>query len=113
MPSSPNEAAARGTIIPTETEYIPRSSRPNHWKTWRFGTGACFVIVLLATFARPLLALANYAAHSELHSYILLGPFVSVYLLYLRRNQLPKNYSIDLPLAIVLLAAGLGIMAFT
>jgi exosortase C (VPDSG-CTERM-specific) len=113
MPSSPNEAAARGTIIPTETEYIPGSSRPNHWKTWRFWTGACFVIVLLATFARPLLALANYAAHSELHSYILLVPFVSVYLLYLRRNQLPKNYSIDLSLAIVFLAVGLGVMAFT
>jgi len=71
------------------------------------------VIVLLAAFARPLLALMNYAAGSELHSYILLVPFVSVYLLYLRRNQLAKNYTIDLPLAIVFLAAGLGVMAFT
>jgi len=80
---------------------------------WRFWTGACFVIVLLATFGRPLLALANYAAHSELHSYILLVPFVSVYLLYLRRNQLPRNYAAELPLAIVFLAAGLGVIAFT
>jgi len=80
---------------------------------WRFWTGACFVIVLLATFGRPLLALANYAAHSELHSYILLVPLVSVYLLYLRRNQLPKDYAAELPLAIVFLAAGLGVIAFT
>ena len=71
------------------------------------------MIVLLATFGRPLLALANYAAHSELHSYILLVPLVSVYLLYLRRNQLPKDYAAELPLAIVFLAAGLGVIAFT
>jgi exosortase C (VPDSG-CTERM-specific) len=40
-------------------------------------------------------------------------PFVSAYLFYLRRDQLPKNYAIDLPLAVVSLAAGLGVLAFT
>ena len=69
--------------------------------------------MLLAAFARPLLALVNYAAGSELYSYILLIPFVSAYLLYLRRDQLPKKYVTDLPLAIVSLAAGLGVVAFT
>jgi exosortase C (VPDSG-CTERM-specific) len=69
--------------------------------------------VLLAAFAQPLLALVNYAAASELYSYILLIPFVSAYLFYVRRDQLPKNYVADLPLAIVFLAAGLGVMAFT
>jgi len=38
-----------------------------------------------------------------------LVPFVSAYLLYLRRDQLPKNYGIDLPLTIVSLAAGLAL----
>ena len=57
--------------------------------------------------------LINYAARSDLYSYILLIPFVSAYLLYLRRDQLPKNYVADLPFAIVLLAAGLGILVFT
>ncbi len=112
MPTSPNEALARD-IIPAQTGHVSESIASSHRKTWRFWTGACFAIVLLAAFARPLLALMNYAAGSELHSYILLVPFVSVYLLYLRRNQLPKNYTIDLPLAIVFLAAGLGVMAFT
>ena len=112
MPTSPNEALARD-IIPAQTGHVSESIASSHRKTWRFWTGACFAIVLLAAFARPLLALMNYAAGSELHSYILLVPFVSVYLLYLRRNQLPKNYTIDLPLAIVSLAAGLGVMAFT
>ncbi len=112
MPTSPNEALARD-IIPAQTGHVSESIASSHRKTWRFWTGACFAIVLLAAFARPLLALMNYAAGSELHSYILLVPFVSVYLLYLRRNQLSKNYTIDLPLAIVFLAAGLGVMAFT
>jgi exosortase C (VPDSG-CTERM-specific) len=80
---------------------------------WRFWGGACFTIVLLAAFAQPLLALINYAARSELHSYILLVPFVSAYLLYLRRDQLPKKYVIDFPLAIVSLASGLGVLVFT
>ena len=112
MPTSSNEAFARD-IIPAQTGHVSESIASSHRKTWRFWTGACFAIVLLAAFARPLLALMNYAAGSELHSYILLVPFVSVYLLYLRRNQLAKNYTIDLPLAIVFLAAGLGVMAFT
>ena len=113
MPSSPNEAAARETIVPTETGYVPGSSRPNHRKTWRFWSGCCFAIVLLAAFARPLLALVNYASGSELYSYILLVPFVSAYLLYLRRDELPKTYVADLPLAIAFLTVGLGVMAFT
>ena len=69
--------------------------------------------MLLAAFGQPLLALADYAAHSSLHSYILLIPFVSAYLLYLRRDQLPKKYGADLSLAIVLLAGGVGLFLFT
>jgi exosortase C (VPDSG-CTERM-specific) len=85
----------------------------NHRKLWRFWSGACFAIVLLAAFAQPLLALMNYAAGSELYSYILLVPFVSAYLLFLGRDQLPKNYVADLPIASVCLAAGLSVLAFT
>jgi exosortase C (VPDSG-CTERM-specific) len=80
---------------------------------WRFWIGAGFAIVLLAAFAHPLLTLINYAAGSNLYSHILLVPFVSAYLLYLRRDRLPKKYVIDLPLAIVFLAGGLGVLVFT
>jgi len=80
---------------------------------WRFWRGACFLILLLAAFSQPLLALANYAGHSSLDSYILLVPFVSAYLLYLQRDQLPKKYVVDLVPGIVLLACGLGILLFT
>ncbi|TMP93983.1 MAG: hypothetical protein E6L08_04465 [Verrucomicrobia bacterium] len=113
MPPSPNETAARETIIPTQTGNISGSTPPKHRKMWRIWGAAGFAIVLLAAFAQSLLALINHAAGSQLHSYILLVPFVSAYLLYLRRDQLPKNYVADFPLAIVSLAGGLGVLAFT
>jgi exosortase C (VPDSG-CTERM-specific) len=55
----------------------------------------------------------RYAAGSELHSYTLLIPFVSGYLLYTRRDQLPKSYATDFPMAVGFLLVGLGILAFT
>src|SRR6266536_3357845 len=113
MPASPDAAAVRKTVVPTQTGNVSRSTRPNHRKMWRFSCGVCFAIVLLVVYVRPLLVLISYVAGSHLHSYILLVPFVSAYLLYLRRDQLPKKYVIDLPLAIVSLAAGLGVLAFT
>jgi exosortase C (VPDSG-CTERM-specific) len=106
-------AAAGESIIRTHTANISGSTAPKRRQTWRFWTGACFAIVLLAAFARPLLGLIDYAAGSQLYSYILLIPFVSAYLLYIRRDQLPRNYVGDLPLGIVSLAAGLSAVAFT
>ncbi len=108
----PNGAAARDPIVRAQGRNVSESSASNHRNMWRFGSGACFVILLLAAFGRPLLGLANYAAHSSLHSHILLIPFVSGYLLYLRRDQLPKERVADLPLGILALAGGLGVLLF-
>jgi len=113
MPSSSNGASARETIIPAQRGSASRFASSSHRKPWRFWTGACFLIVLLAAFAQPLLVLANYAARSDLHSYILLVPFISAYLLYLRRDQLPKNYVTDFRLSIVSLATGASIFIFS
>ncbi len=113
MNSSPNRAAAREIIVPVQTEQVSEATSPKQRQKWRFWSGACFAIVLLAAFGRPLLALINYAAWSELRSYILLVPFVSAYLLYIRRDQLPKQYATDFPLAIVSVAAGLGVLVFS
>jgi exosortase C (VPDSG-CTERM-specific) len=57
--------------------------------------------------------LVNYAAGSDLYSYILLVPFVSAYLLYIRRDRLPKNYSTDFRPAIVSLVAAGSIFIFS
>src|SRR6266496_6460721 len=113
MSSSQEDAAGGETIIPTQTGNISGSTPLKQSQKWRFWGGACFAIVLLVAFAKPLLVLINYAAGSQLYSYILLVPFVSAYLLYLRRDHLPKNYVADFPLAIVFLAGGLGVLALT
>ncbi len=113
MAFAKEQAAAREIIVTTRTAKVSEASPPRQTQRWRFWSGICFAIVLLAIFARPLLALIKYAAGSELHSYILLVPFVSAYLLYLRRDQLPKKHSTDLLLALVSLAAGLGLFACT
>jgi exosortase C (VPDSG-CTERM-specific) len=106
---NPSNGTHARAVIRGQARRVTESEATSHWNTGRFWGGVCFVIVLLAAFGAPLVALANYAARSELHSYILLVPLVSVYLLYVRREQLPKKYSTDLPLGILLLASGLGI----
>src|SRR5438046_3106998 len=103
--------AARQVSVSTQRENTSESTAPT--QKWRCWTSVCFVIALLVVFARPLLMLISYVAASQLHSYVLLVPFVSAYLLYLRRDQLPRNHTTDLPFTLVSLAAGLGLAAFT
>ena len=113
MPPSSNEAAAREAIISAQPANASSFAASNHGKKWRFWGAACFLIVLVAAFGQSLFELTNYAARSDLYSYILLVPFVSGYLLYIRRHQFPKNYVTDFPLAIVLLVAAAGMLIFS
>ena len=113
IPSSTDRAVARETSIPTQAGRISGSTLTKNKKMWRIWGGICFAVALLAGFAQPLLALINYAAGSDLYSYILLIPFVSAYLIYLRRDQLPKNYAIDLPVAMAFLVTGVATLVFT
>jgi exosortase C (VPDSG-CTERM-specific) len=99
--------------MPVQTGNISASAPLKPRRKWRFWGGACFALALLIAFTQPLLALISYAARSQLYSYILLVPFVSAYLLYLRRDRLPKNYILDRPLGIVSLATGFGLLMFT
>src|SRR5262245_51722758 len=85
------------------------SDRRTIW--WLWG-GASYIVLLLLAFGQSLLALADYAAHSSLHSYILLIPLVSAYLLYFQRDQLPRKHAPDLLPGIILLTCGLGLFLF-
>ena len=67
-----------------------------------------FAILLAAGFVKPLISLAIHAAKSNLHSYILLVPFISAYLIYIRRDHLPKRYSSSPGWAMIPLLGGLG-----
>ena len=52
-----------------------------------------FGILLVAVFSKSLFSLMSYVAGQELHSHILLIPFVSAYLIYIRRSSLPTDYT--------------------
>ena len=65
-----------------------------------------FGIFLVAVFSKPLFSLAVYAAGQELHSHILLIPFVSAYLIYIRRHELPRGYTVSAGWAPIPLIAG-------
>jgi exosortase C (VPDSG-CTERM-specific) len=65
-----------------------------------------FILLLAAIFGRSLIAFVPFAANSDLHSYILLVPIVSLYLFYIRRGALPKRYHSSPGLAVFLLLIG-------
>jgi exosortase C (VPDSG-CTERM-specific) len=67
-----------------------------------------FGVFLTVAFIRPLTALASYAAETDLHSHILLVPFISAYLIYIRRRQLPKEYLSSWGWALLSLFVGLA-----
>jgi exosortase C (VPDSG-CTERM-specific) len=65
-----------------------------------------FGVFLVAVFSKPLFSLAVYASGQDLHSHILLIPFVSAYLIYIRRHALPKDYTFSVRWALIPLMAG-------
>ena len=67
---------------------------------------AVFAALLGLAFLNPLVTLAIYAAGTDIHSHVLLIPFISAYLIYLRRNELPKSYQSSLGPASLLLIVG-------
>jgi exosortase C (VPDSG-CTERM-specific) len=70
-----------------------------------------FGILLVAAFSKPLFSLAVYAAGQQLHSHILLIPFVSAYLIYIRRHSLPTDYTFSPGWAMIPLVAGVIALA--
>src|ERR1041385_912571 len=58
------------------------------WTNKRFLGWCIYLVVLSSAFALPLQKLARFAAHSDVHSYILLIPFVTAYLISIRWQQL-------------------------
>jgi exosortase C (VPDSG-CTERM-specific) len=53
---------------------------------------AGYIVLLTLLFVQPLSRLMLYAAQSDLHSHILLVPFIAGYLLYVRRGRLAASY---------------------
>jgi len=67
-----------------------------------------FAILLALAFFKPLYALTVHAAGSDLHSHILLVPFISLYLIRLNSKQLPRAYGSSPGFAVIPFLAGLA-----
>jgi len=105
QPSTPAAAETRqgspARTQPGRTEATPFAIRLKAF--------TAFAVLLLLCFAKPLYGLVRFAMHSDLYSYVLLVPFISAYLVWLKRQE-PELESRPvrlLALAAFLLGAGL------
>src|SRR5437773_938787 len=78
------------------------------WANKRFLGWCIYLVILCAAFALPLREFATYTAHSDVHSYVLLIPFVTAYLIYIRWRQLSGELTTSWGPAVVLAAVGFG-----
>jgi exosortase C (VPDSG-CTERM-specific) len=69
-----------------------------------------YLVLLTLSFLHPLANLVLYAAHSDLHSHILLVPLISAYVFYIRRPGHATAYRTSVPGTVV--AAAIGFTAF-
>jgi exosortase C (VPDSG-CTERM-specific) len=74
----------------------------------RFVGWCIYLVILCGAFALPLREFATYARHSDVHSYVLLIPFVTAYLIYIRWKQLSRELSSSWGYALLSAAAGVG-----
>ena len=94
-----------------ERQLLPeQGGSPGKYCERRWGFLAA-IIGLLLGFGSTLYRLTRFAAESELYSYILLMPFVSLYLVWLKRRNLPVFSEPSRILAAVFLAAGSAVLA--
>ena len=69
------------------------------------------IAALTVAFFQPLAALVVHVLASDLHSYVVLVPFVSAYLLYIERRKLAITYGSSLAETIIITSAGLMALA--
>ena len=102
---NPTEPLKEAEPSPHEAERPLGAPRPMLYL--RKIAGAAYFGLLLLGFAPTLIALTLHVAASQLHSYVLLIPFISAYLIYIQWNKLPKSYASS-PIPGVV-AAGVGL----
>ncbi len=74
----------------------------------RFMGWCIYLVILCGAFALPLREFVTYTRHSEVHSYVLLIPFVTAYLIYIRWKHLSHEFSSAWGLVLLFAAAGTG-----
>ncbi len=86
------------------------AGRPGTNSGWS-GPFAWATLALIVCFSWPLYQLGRYALGSELYSYILLVPFISLYLVWIKRKTLPAHVAPNRSIGAGLLVAGALILA--
>jgi exosortase C (VPDSG-CTERM-specific) len=76
----------------------------------RFVGWGIYLAILCGAFALPLREFTTFAAHSDVHSYVLLIPLVTAYLIYIRWKHLSRELSSAWGFALLLTAAGTGVL---
>ena len=97
---------APGQVI-VQPENAPVAVTSGVRSTRRFLFFPAYLGILSAAFAKPLKAWATLAFGSDLHSYVLLIPLVSVYLIWIRWSRLSRNYNVSTGPATIPLLAGI------
>jgi len=95
------------TESPTAEDVIDQPRAPVSINK-RFVGWCLYLVTLGGAFALPLREFVTYARHSDVHSYVLLIPFVSAYLIYIRWKQLSRELSSAWGYALLLAAIGTG-----
>ena len=72
----------------------------------RFIGWCIYLVILCGAFALPIREFVTYAAHSDVHSYVLLIPFVTAYLIFIRWNHLSWELSSAWGLALLSVVVG-------
>ncbi len=75
----------------------------------RVGGGAACLAALALFYGRDLYSLVTYAINNELHSHIVLIPFISAYLIYIQRPSLPRAYQASVAPALILAGGGIAV----
>ena len=55
------------------------------------------LVILLICFGKPLYDLARFSIHGDLYSHIVLIPFITVYLIWLKRQKLAQLPAVASP----------------
>jgi exosortase len=89
---------------------IPSNANAISFVTERHAMFLLLIVLSLVLLRVPLIRLADLAAHDERYSYILLVPFISVYLMWMSRRTILSAFGNGLLPGIPLLLVGIGLV---
>jgi exosortase C (VPDSG-CTERM-specific) len=92
--------ATSGAAVPSE-----------RWQRSQVGGLIVYLAGLTLLFIQPLTRLMLYAARSDLHSHIILVPFITAYLLFLQRGRSSAAYRASIAGTITMGGIGIGALA--